>query len=115
MAAGVVVGDQRLRRRPPPPTGPSESARLRQGGPLRLDLPDDSAQAALTLTRRLDPDGRWLMAAAVNDARDEARYRTAWLDLERYDRVAADFLSSTSADVDARGRRAAGRTARSGS
>ena len=40
------------------------------------------------------------MAAAVNDARDEARYRTAWLDLERYDRVAADFLSSTSADVD---------------
>jgi len=77
-----------------------ESARLRQGGPLSLDLPDSSAQAAVTLTRQLDPDGRWLMAAAVNDARDEARNRTAWLDLERYDRVAADFLSSTSADVD---------------
>ncbi len=76
-----------------------ESARLRQGGPLVLELPDTSAQAALNLTRRLDPEGQWLMAAAVNDARDEARYRTAWLDLERYDRVAADFLSSTAADV----------------
>ena len=77
-----------------------ESARLRQGGPLRLDLPDSSAQAALTLTRQLDPDGRWLMAAAVNDSRDEASNRTAWFDLERYDRVASDFLSSTSADID---------------
>ena len=77
-----------------------ESARLRQGAPLRLDLPDGTAHGALLLTRRLDPEGRWLMAAAVNDDRDEARYRTAWLDLERYDRVASDFLSSTSAEVD---------------
>jgi hypothetical protein len=77
-----------------------ESARLRLGAPLRLDLPDGTAHGSLLLTRRLDPEGRWLMAAAVNDGRDEARYRTAWLDLERYDRVASDFLSSTSVDVD---------------
>jgi hypothetical protein len=77
-----------------------ESARLGQGAPLRLDLPDGTAQETLLITRRLDPEGRWLMAAAVNDGRDEARYRTAWLDLERYDEVASDFLSSTPADVD---------------
>ncbi|GAB3243846.1 hypothetical protein [Nocardioides dilutus] len=77
-----------------------ESARLGQGAPLRLDLSDGTAQETLLLTRRLDPEGRWLMAAAVNDGRDEARYRTAWLDLERYDEVASDFLSSTPADVD---------------
>jgi len=77
-----------------------ESARLRQGGPMRLELPDTTAQATLLLTRRLDPEGRWLMAAAVNDRRDEARFRTAWLDLERFVRVSAGFLGPTPADVD---------------
>ncbi|WP_341231744.1 FtsX-like permease family protein, partial [Nocardioides salarius] len=40
------------------------SARLVAGAPLRIDLETD-AEPALELTRRLDPDGRWLMAAVL--------------------------------------------------
>lgn len=77
-----------------------DSARLTQGAPLRLELPNGTAHGALLLSRRLDPEGRWLMAVAVNVAREEARYRTVWLDLERYARVSSAFLASTHADLD---------------
>lgn len=76
-----------------------ESARLRQAAPLRLDLPDATALATLLLTRRLDPDGRWLMAGAVIADRPEAENRVAWLDLARFDRVAGGFLDVTPAEV----------------
>ena len=82
-----------------------DTARLAHGGPVRVVMDDASALSTLLLTRRLDPDGRWLLAAAVNDERDEARYRVAWLDLDRYDRVLGDHLASTpgglAGDVDA--------------
>ncbi len=76
-----------------------DSARLRQGAPLRIALPDAGSLSTLLLTQRLDPDGRWLMAAAVLDDGADAEQRIAWLDLARFDRVAGDFLAPTSADL----------------
>ncbi len=76
-----------------------DAARIRNGGPVRIAMPDTAALQTWLLTRELDPDGRWLMAAAVTDQRDEAAFRVAWLDLSRYDRVAADHLEGTPADL----------------
>ncbi|GAA5151286.1 hypothetical protein GCM10023340_29910 [Nocardioides marinquilinus] len=77
----------------------ADSTRLEQGAPLRADLPDAGALDALLLTRRLDPDGRWLMAAAVGTTGPAARERVAWLDLERYDAVAGAYLDDTGAGL----------------
>ncbi|WP_340538661.1 hypothetical protein [Nocardioides sp. GXZ039] len=70
------------------------SARIDAGAPVRLPI-DDDALSVLEITRELDPEGRWLMAGAVTASRAEAEQRTVWLDLERYERVAGDFLSGT--------------------
>lgn len=51
------------------------TARLQAGAPLRIDLETD-AEPALELTRRLDPEGRWLMAAVLVPGR-AARSRAA--------------------------------------
>ena len=76
-----------------------DAARIGNGGPLRIAMPGTAALQTLLLTEDLDPDGRWLMAAAVADQRDEAAKRVAWLDLSRYDRVLGDHLSTTPADL----------------
>ena len=76
-----------------------ETARIGSGAPLRLAMPDASALQTLQLTEQVDPDGRWLMAAALNDQRVEPEHRIAWLDLERYDRVAGAHLAGTKGDV----------------
>ncbi|MCW2792453.1 MAG: FtsX-like permease family protein, partial [Nocardioides sp.] len=80
-------------------TWTDDTARLRTGAPLQISLADTDAVGALALTRRLDPDGRWLMAGAVTDDRPEAALRTAWLDLGRWDRVAGAYLAGTPASV----------------
>lgn len=71
--------------------------RVRLGAPLQVDLPDAGAVEALQLTRRADPDGRWLMAGAVSDERNEAELRVVRLDLARFERVAGGFLAGTPA------------------
>lgn len=76
-----------------------EADALRVGAPVQVKLPDTSALDTWLLTRTLDPEARWLMAAAVSDDRTEAAKRFAYLDLERYDRVAGDALAETSGDV----------------
>ncbi|HYG94517.1 MAG TPA: hypothetical protein VD859_13125 [Nocardioides sp.] len=81
----------------------ADAAAIRSGAPLRFELPDDHALGAVHLTERLDPDGRWLMAVAVDEsATDEDSdplRRVAWLDLSRYDAVMAGHLSGTPAEL----------------
>lgn len=79
-----------------------DSARLRAGAPRSIALEDATPVAALELTRRLDPDGRWLLAAAADRSSIESSRRSAWLDLSRYDAVVAAFLEGTPGDLTAR-------------
>ncbi|MCW2792014.1 MAG: FtsX-like permease family protein, partial [Nocardioides sp.] len=78
-------------------TWTDDTARLRTGAPLQVSLADTDAVGALTLTRRLDPDGRWLMAAVLFPGEGSVVARRAFLDTSRYDRVVGDFLSGTAA------------------
>lgn len=72
------------------------SARLVAGAPLRIDLETD-AEPALELTRRLDPDGRWLMAAVLVPGEGSVPARRAFLDLARHERVLGGFHDDTPA------------------
>ena len=72
------------------------SARLAAGAPLRIDLETD-AEPALELTRRLDPDGRWLMAGVLVPGEGSVPARRAFLDLSRHERVLDGFLEDTPA------------------
>lgn len=72
------------------------SARLVAGAPLRIDL-ETGAEPALELTRRLDPDGRWLMAAVLVPGEGSVPARRAFLDLSRHERVLGGFHDDTSA------------------
>ncbi|MCW2796344.1 FtsX-like permease family protein [Nocardioides sp.] len=74
----------------------ADTARLRAGAPLVVDL-DGDAMSALSLTRDLDPDGRWLMAAVLVPGQGSLPARRAFLDTARYDAVVGDFLSGTPA------------------
>ncbi|MCW2765811.1 MAG: FtsX-like permease family protein [Nocardioides sp.] len=79
-----------------------ETARLRAGAPLVVDL-DGDAFSALSLTRELDPDGRWLMAAVLVPGQGSVAARRAFLDTARYESVVGDFLAGTpAADVSRR-------------
>lgn len=77
-----------------------ETARLRAGAPLRIDLDRDAggdATSVLALTRRLDPDGDWLMGAVVVPGEGSVAARRAFVDVVRADRVVGDFFEGTSA------------------
>lgn len=73
-----------------------DTARLQAGAPLQIEL-DEDAHGALELTRRLDPDGRWLMAAVLVPGQGSLQARRAFVDTERYRAVVGDFLSHTGA------------------
>ncbi len=77
----------------------SESGALQNSAALSFSLPDTDALQALQLTRRIDPAGRWVMAAVVDVGRVEVERRVAWLDLERYERVVGSTLDGTSGDL----------------
>lgn len=74
-----------------------DTARLRTGAPLRITLHDTDAVGALALTRDLDPQGRWLMAAVLVPGEGSVVARRAFLDTARYERVVGGFLSGTAA------------------
>ncbi|WP_300402029.1 hypothetical protein [Nocardioides sp.] len=76
-----------------------ESEALRVGAAISLYLPETSALQTWQLTQELDPEGRWLMAAAVKDDRDESELRVAYLDVERYERVAGPVLDATTGSL----------------
>lgn len=79
-----------------------DTARLRAGAPLQVEL-DTDARGALGLTRDLDPEGRWLMAAVLVPGQGSVPARRAFLDTSRYDAVVGDFFARTAAaDVGAR-------------
>ena len=73
-----------------------DTARLRAGAPLQVEL-DTDAVGALRMTRDLDPDGRWLMAAVLVPGQGSVPARRAFLDTSRYDAVVGDFLAGTAA------------------
>ena len=72
------------------------TARLRTGAPLQVRV-DEDAVGALQLTRDLDPDGRWLMAAVLVPGEGSVAARRAFLDTSRYDAVVGDFYDGTPA------------------
>lgn len=77
-----------------------ETARLRAGAPLRLDLDRDAggdANGVLALTQRLDPEGEWLMGAVVVPGQGSVPARRAFVDVARAERVVGDFFEGTSA------------------
>ena len=74
-----------------------DTARMRAGAPYRISLADADVEEALGLTRELDPDGQWLMAAALVPDEGSVSARRAFLDLSRYDAVVGDFFADTPA------------------
>ena len=74
-----------------------DTARMRVGAPYRISLADADVEDALSLTRDLDPDGKWLMAAAVVPDEGSVPARRAFLDVARYDAVVGDFFADTPA------------------
>lgn len=73
-----------------------ETARLRAGAPIQVPL-DADAPGALALTRDLDPEGRWLMAAVLVPGEGSVPARRAFLDTTRYEAVIGDFYGGTAA------------------
>lgn len=71
-----------------------DTARLRAGGPVQVVVEAD-AIGALTLTRELDPEGRWLMAAVLVPGQGSEAARRAFVDTARYDAVVGDFFTGT--------------------
>ena len=77
-----------------------ETARLRAGAPLRIDVPRENggdAGSVLALTQRLDPEGQWLMGAVVVPGEGTVPARRAFVDVARAERVVGDFFEGTSA------------------
>ena len=74
-----------------------DTARMRAGAPYRISLADADVEDALRLTRELDPDGAWLMAAALVPDEGSVPARRAFLDVARYDAVVGDFFADTPA------------------
>lgn len=75
-----------------------ETARLRAGGPVRVDLPEGDARGVQALTDRLDPDGRWLMGAVLVPGEGSVPARRAFVETDRVDRVLGDFYAGSSAE-----------------
>jgi hypothetical protein len=74
-----------------------DTARMRAGAPYRILLDDADVEEALSLTRELDPDGKWLMAAALVPDEGSVPERRAFLDVSRYAAVVGDFYDGTPA------------------
>ncbi len=68
-----------------------QMARLDAGAAVQVPF-DGGALEALQLTRSLDPQGRWLMAAAFVPGPSGGSSRRVFVDSERYDRVVGDLL-----------------------
>lgn len=73
-----------------------DNARIRAGAPVRVAL-DGDVDEALRLTRELDPDGRYLMAAALVPGEGSVPARRAFLDTARFPAVLGDFYAGTAA------------------
>ncbi len=78
-----------------------QAARVRAGAPVQVPLDGVGAARALTLTHRLDPAGRWLMAAVVLPPGEGGR-RTVLVDSPRLARVSGAVLAGTGAAAVAR-------------
>ena len=72
-------------------TWTENTARLGSGAAYRVGF-DQGATSVLQLTRTLDPQGRWLMAAVFVPGTGGGAERRTFLDTERYDAVVGDFL-----------------------
>ena len=70
-----------------------QTARLRAGAAVQVRLHGTGAAQALVLTHRLDPQGRWLMAAVVLPP--QGRGRSVLVDSARLARVAGPTLAGT--------------------
>lgn len=71
-----------------------DTARLRAGAAIQVPV-DGDVYDALALSHELDPDGEWLMAAALVPGTGSVPARRVFVDTERYAAVAGDFLAGT--------------------
>ncbi len=76
----------------------ASTALLRTGGPVAIGSGQDAA-TTLATTRRVDPDGRWLMTALSFPDGAGRTYRRVFVDTARWDRVLGPALESTASDV----------------
>ena len=79
-----------------------DTARIRAGAPFQVPVEGD-VHTAMGLTRQVDPEGRWLMAAALVPGEGSVPARRAFLETARFDAVLGDFYAGTpAADLAAR-------------
>lgn len=96
VVAATVVGAVSLTGAQQVADWTDDTARIRVGAPTRVPV-DGDVQAALALSHDLDPDGEWLMAAALVPGEGSVPARRAFLDTVRYDAVVGDFYAGTPA------------------
>lgn len=94
VVAAAVVGAVSLTGSQQVDDWSEDTARIRTGAPIQVRL-DGNVYDALSLSHELDPDGQWLMAAALVPGTGSVQARRAFLDTERYEAVAGDFLEGT--------------------
>jgi hypothetical protein len=96
VVAATVVGAVSLTGAQQVADWTDDTARIRVGAPLQVPV-DGDVQEALALTHDLDPDGEWLMAAALVPGEGSVPARRAFLDTSRYPAVVGDFYAGTPA------------------
>ena len=98
LVAAAVVGVMALTGASAVSDWTDTEARIAAAGPVVVPA-GESALGALTLTRELDPDGRYLMATATVGNEDRLAERRGYLDASRFEAVAGDFYAGTPAQA----------------
>ena len=91
LVAATVLGTLALAGAGRVATWTDRMALLESGAAVQIPF-DGGALEALQLTRSLDPQGRWLMAAVAIPGTSGGSGRRAFLDTERYEAVVGDAL-----------------------
>ena len=98
LVAAAVVGVMALTGASAVSGWTDTEARIAAAGPVVVPA-GESALGALTLTRELDPDGRYLMATATVGNESRLAERRGYLDASRFEAVAGDFYAGTPAQA----------------
>lgn len=91
LVAATVLGTLALAGAGRVSTWTEQTARLEAGAAIQVPF-DGGALQALQLTRTLDPEGRWLMAAVAVPGSSGWSDRRAFVDTDRYEAVVGGLL-----------------------
>lgn len=73
-----------------------DSGRVNAGAPVVMNFDGDAA-TVLSVTEKVDPEGKWVMAGVRVSEDDRPNSRRVFLDTARYNRVVGGFLDATPA------------------